>query len=1416
MTKHSEKISSHQAPGIDDFEMLKPISKGAFGHVYLVKRRGTGKLYAMKAMKKSDVLNKNMIEQVVAERDALALSKSPFIVQLFYSFQTRNNIFLVMEYLIGGDCKSLLHNLGYFDEPMAKTYIAEITLALEYLHSHGMVHRDIKPDNMLISNEGHVKLTDFGLTRLTRSRKPNFHDLLETPSIDKSTSPSQRSKFWRTPGQISMPSTKRKVTATRRLRTISSSGSMEVCSAKSTFEFSSPVNQVNRCTSIGHVNRSRLASFSTPKNCYPLKPVENILSGPDCDSSTPPVKQIDFSSPTESRGGESTEQTHTIPIVRCTGLTSELDNLLINAGLGNFRKTLTHSQSMDVCLDSKGNESDNDNEYEPQVKRLRLSHSPCIKFDLNSSSSDNEVTFNPNALVQISGETRGLKGDKTCHSTQHSAGKDSLLLSPDVSGGNFACSPIDLSSGYGTCNISGVTTLPDTTQLSIVTHHSDVSDRSMQSHQTVNSESKHSLSYGSDKTDLRSKYHDITLSPVGETIDQQQPHRLNAAATQRTPPFVRIHSSVDSLSPMEIQEHSIHRISSSSPLQTIEEGCDVDRTKAENGSLIRCNDVHKCHSVGDNACQAMCTPVIDRQKRLSVVDMSVFHDNNDFRTPAQPPQQYKASAQKKTPYRTPKSCRRGEAVKPSQCIVGTPDYLAPEILLNQEHGPSVDWWSLGVCLYEFLTGIPPFNDETPEKVFQHILNRDLMWPGGDESLSSDAVDVINTILTLKSRERPGAIEIKLHAFFADVNWSNLHKEKAPFIPSPDDALDTTYFEVESGETENRRATWMGNIQLQPVPVLLKLPDIIIDLREFRYLRKSTHLGQCVFYSRTLYKIVNKMETDGPGQRFLRRHDTIMEDEYKYRSDRCTYPAVKPKFVNSPTLIVMVGLPARGKTFIAKKLCRYLNWVGIACQVYNVGEYRRKAAGTDRMHEFFREDNLEAQEIRRKCALQALEGVTEWLKNEHKVAIFDATNTTRSRREMLLEHCMKEQFKVFFVESFCDDPELISQTVREVKIFTPDYTNVDSEKAIEDFKERIKHYEAAYEPLSEYNEESDLSFLKIINAGRQFFVNNVDGYLQSQVVYYLMNIHILPRSIYLTTHGECKHNLECEVGGNSCLAPAGEQFSAALAQFVKEENIKDLKVWVSSLEGPKETATYLPVSNETWKALDYLDCGDCHGTAFKDLAIRFPGLFTPHKGPLDFTWRYPGGESYKDMLSRLEPVIMELERQENVLVISHRTTMRCLLAYFLDHNPDEVPGMNVPLHTVFKLTPVAYEREKAKKSTQSSPGLMHLVKKRDGRRREENGGEKRGENFKLGKKFRSKEPDEINTSPVLVSGKTLLEIHNASRDVQELSKRLESVEKTNHLIMKQMEATTKCLTQILQDGPSKKNNNAKEVSMETHI
>lgn len=146
------------------FTKLKTIGVGAFGEVALVRKIDTPNLlYAMKTLKKADVLKRNQVAHVKAERDILAEADNGWVVKLYYSFQDRDNLYFVMDYIPGGDMMSLLIKLGIFSEDLARFYIAELTLAVESVHKMGFIHRDIKPDNILIDKDGHIKLTDFGL-----------------------------------------------------------------------------------------------------------------------------------------------------------------------------------------------------------------------------------------------------------------------------------------------------------------------------------------------------------------------------------------------------------------------------------------------------------------------------------------------------------------------------------------------------------------------------------------------------------------------------------------------------------------------------------------------------------------------------------------------------------------------------------------------------------------------------------------------------------------------------------------------------------------------------------------------------------------------------------------------------------------------------------------------------------------------------------------------------------------------------------------------------------------------------------------------------------------------------------------------------------------------------------------------------
>lgn len=145
------------------FSKIKVVGVGAFGEVALVRKNGTSAYYAMKTLRKSVVLRRNQVAHVKAERDILAEADNEWVVKLYYSFQNEQNLYFVMDYVPGGDLMALLIKLGIFREPLARFYISELVLAIESVHKLGFIHRDIKPDNVLIDSNGHIKLTDFGL-----------------------------------------------------------------------------------------------------------------------------------------------------------------------------------------------------------------------------------------------------------------------------------------------------------------------------------------------------------------------------------------------------------------------------------------------------------------------------------------------------------------------------------------------------------------------------------------------------------------------------------------------------------------------------------------------------------------------------------------------------------------------------------------------------------------------------------------------------------------------------------------------------------------------------------------------------------------------------------------------------------------------------------------------------------------------------------------------------------------------------------------------------------------------------------------------------------------------------------------------------------------------------------------------------
>ncbi|KKO97813.1 AGC protein kinase [Trichoderma harzianum] len=204
-------------PSIKDFEIIKPISKGAFGSVYLSKKKSTGEYFAIKVLKKADMVAKNQVGNVKAERAIMMWQgQSEFVAKLYWTFSSKDYLYLVMEYLNGGDCASLIKVLGGLPEDWVKKYLGEVVLGVEHLHERGVIHRDLKPDNLLIDQKGHLKLTDFGLSRMglvgrqkraLNSGADSTPDLLKQGPFVRSTSmASSRSTSLDIQGQTYSPS----------------------------------------------------------------------------------------------------------------------------------------------------------------------------------------------------------------------------------------------------------------------------------------------------------------------------------------------------------------------------------------------------------------------------------------------------------------------------------------------------------------------------------------------------------------------------------------------------------------------------------------------------------------------------------------------------------------------------------------------------------------------------------------------------------------------------------------------------------------------------------------------------------------------------------------------------------------------------------------------------------------------------------------------------------------------------------------------------------------------------------------------------------------------------------------------------------------------------------------------------------
>ncbi len=388
-----------------------------------------------------------------------------------------------------------------------------------------------------------------------------------------------------------------------------------------------------------------------------------------------------------------------------------------------------------------------------------------------------------------------------------------------------------------------------------------------------------------------------------------------------------------------------------------------------------------------------------------------------------------------------------------------------------------------------------------------------------------------------------------------------------------------------------------------------------------------------------------------------------------------------------TLVAMVGLPARGKTFIATKLARYLRWKGHRCRLFNVGSYRRKHLGRDKSHTFFDFDNAQHRAARNAVAQLALDDALAWLKTADRpeirsggeIALYDATNITAERRNMLREGCDRAGVKIVFIETVCEAPEIIEANIKNTKLHSPDYAGWDPDEAARDFRMRIAHYRRAYDPLTEQS-----SFIRLEGPGDRLIVNRTGGWLATRAVPLLMSLRPHQEPIWLTRHGESTHNVAGRIGGDAPLSERGQAFAECLGRHFRDHDIQPHRVLTSTLQRTRQTAERAGFASSARRDMEEIDAGICDGMTYQEIREKMPDQYQARSTD-KLRYRYPRGESYLDLIARLDAIVLDIERRKGpMLIIGHQAVLRALYGYLAGHAAADCPFLEIPLHTVIEL------------------------------------------------------------------------------------------------------------------------------------
>ncbi|MGM5482068.1 MAG: bifunctional nucleoside/nucleotide kinase/histidine phosphatase family protein [Nanobdellota archaeon] len=381
-------------------------------------------------------------------------------------------------------------------------------------------------------------------------------------------------------------------------------------------------------------------------------------------------------------------------------------------------------------------------------------------------------------------------------------------------------------------------------------------------------------------------------------------------------------------------------------------------------------------------------------------------------------------------------------------------------------------------------------------------------------------------------------------------------------------------------------------------------------------------------------------------------------------------------------IAMVGLPAMGKSTLARKLEEQLNKEKIKTLVFNNGQVRRDITQNTYHHDFYNPNNTKGKQIREKIAMNNIVEAKKFL-TQGNVAILDATNVSHQRRRTI-----EKEFKdipLLFVECINGDRELVSQSISQ-KIKLSEFRHLDCDEAYKSFEKRINYYRKIYSRL-----EDEDNFLVLDSLNNRIIRERYKDKIPYFGLLRDLFVSDCVKNLFLIRHGETKYNSQNRIGGDSDLTDKGKLQAEKISEYFS--SIQVPYIFTSFKKRAESASRIIKQKQKSCKIINFdefneINAGICENMTYEEIMRDMPEIFEARKAD-KYNYVYPEGESYRIMYDRvkrgIKRAIFLAGNSSTFMIVGHRAVNRIILSYFLYRRKEDIPYAYIPQDKFFHIT-----------------------------------------------------------------------------------------------------------------------------------